>query len=103
MMVEPDLAELVDENGDVGQFPRAQQALQQSRLAAAEKAGDDVDRRELAITCHVARAQPWRFASALRYFSSSGSHVRPPIRSAAVQISPTVSTIAVRPVRLVSK
>ena len=44
MMVEPDLAELVDEDENVGQLRRAQQTLQQRGFAAAEKAGDDVDR-----------------------------------------------------------
>jgi len=53
MMVEPDLAELIDEHGYVGQFPRTQQALQQRRLTATEEAGDDVDRREIAVAGHV--------------------------------------------------
>ena len=38
MMVEPDLAELVDQHGGVGQRRIAQQPLQQRRLARAEEA-----------------------------------------------------------------
>ena len=38
MMIEPDLAEFVDQHGGVGQRRIGQQALQQRRLARAQKA-----------------------------------------------------------------
>ena len=63
MMVEPDLAELVDEDQNVGQLRRAQQTLQQRGFAAAEKAGDDVDRRKVAVACHRACVEPAPSAS----------------------------------------
>jgi hypothetical protein len=43
MVIEADLAELVDEHRRIAEFRRGQQALEQSRLAAAQKAGDEVD------------------------------------------------------------
>ena len=43
-VVEPDLAPFVDDHQRVGEFARAEQAIDQRRLAGAEKAGDDVQR-----------------------------------------------------------
>ncbi len=40
-MIEADLAEFIDENETVGELRRAQQAIEQRRLAGAEEAGDD--------------------------------------------------------------
>src|SRR6202044_2767683 len=54
MMVEPDFAEFVDQHGDVGKIRRSQEPLQQRGFAAAEKSGDDVDRRQFAIIGHGA-------------------------------------------------
>ena len=45
MMVEPDFAEFVHQNGDILEFRRSQEPLQQRGFPAAEKAGDDVDWR----------------------------------------------------------
>ena len=44
-VIEPDLAELVDHHGGVGHRRIAQRAIEQRRLAAAEKAGEDGDGR----------------------------------------------------------
>jgi hypothetical protein len=46
MMVEPDLAELVDQHGGVAECRIGQQALQQRGLARAQEARDQIDRRE---------------------------------------------------------
>ena len=43
-MIEADLAPFVDDDERVGEFGLAQQAVEQRRLAGAEKAGDDADR-----------------------------------------------------------
>ncbi len=52
MMIEPNLAEFVDQHGYVGEVGRAQQPLQQRGFPAAEKSGDDVDGREFAVIRH---------------------------------------------------
>ena len=46
-MVEADLAELVDDDGGVGEGGLAQQAGEHGRLAAAEEAGEDRDRDQV--------------------------------------------------------
>lgn len=43
-MIETDFAPFVDDDEDAGKFGRAQQLVQQRRLASAQKAGDDADR-----------------------------------------------------------
>ncbi len=44
LMVEPDLAELIDDDGGAREFRLAQQAAEQGRLAAAEEAGEHRNR-----------------------------------------------------------
>ncbi len=46
MMIEADLAELVDQHCRVAERRIGEQALQQGRLAGAEKARDQIDGRE---------------------------------------------------------
>ena len=46
-MVEPDLAELVDDHGRVGKIRLAEQMPQECRLAASEEAGQHMDRDSL--------------------------------------------------------
>ena len=46
MVVEADLAEFVDQHGGVGERGIGEQALEQRRLARAEKAGEEMDWRE---------------------------------------------------------
>ena len=43
-MIEADLAPFVDDDERLGEFGRAQQPIDQRRLACAEKAGDDMQR-----------------------------------------------------------
>ena len=43
-MIEPDGAEFVDHDKRVGEFGRAQQAVDEARLARAEKPGDEINR-----------------------------------------------------------
>ena len=58
VVVEADLAEFVDEHGGVAQGGRFQQPGQQGRLAAAEEAGDDVDRDQRVVDRHGAVTAP---------------------------------------------
>lgn len=51
-MIEANLTEFVDQNGCVGKLWRRQQPLQQHRLAAAEKTGDDIDGNEALLVRH---------------------------------------------------
>src|SRR5207253_1743199 len=44
LVIEPDLAEFIDEDGGARELGPAQQMTQQGRLAAAEKAGQDRNR-----------------------------------------------------------
>ena len=91
VMVEADFAELVDQDGRVAQGRRPEQPGQQGRLAAAEKAGDDVDRDQRVVGGHRA-ARPASSAG------SRGSQPRPVRVSAAIQTSVMLSTIFDRPV-----
>ena len=93
VVVEPDLAEFVDQYGGVGQRRVEQQPPQQRRLARAEKSGDQRHRREIGRRLSQARV-PWRRSVP----ASSGSHGLPVSRSAAVQRWPRLSTISVLPV-----
>ena len=52
-VIEADLAQLVDDDRGVGERRLAQQARQQRRLAAAEEAGEDMNRSRHAA--HAAR------------------------------------------------
>ena len=47
VMIDRDLADLVDDDGGVGEFGRDQRSAQQRRLAAAEKAGQQGRRQDL--------------------------------------------------------
>ena len=84
-MVEPDLAELVDQHRGVAQRRIGQQPLQQRRLAGTQEARDQVDRREHHESDPISA-------------SSSGSHGRPMSFSAAIHRCARLSTISVLPV-----
>ncbi len=73
VMIEPDLAELVDQHGRIGQRGSAQQPLQQRRLARAQEARDQVDRREGRAPSTMCRCLP----DARSGRGSSGSQGRP--------------------------
>src|SRR5438876_12336449 len=92
MMIDADLAELVDENGAVGIAGVGKDVAKQRRLARAEKAGDEVDRDRR----HHRRLPPSRDSNA----GSSGSIGRPSMADAARQTSGSVSAISRRPVAL---
>ena len=53
VVIDPDLAELVDEHHRAVETWRAQQRLEQGRLAAAEGAGEDIDRNEIGVGAHL--------------------------------------------------
>ena len=55
VMVQSHLAELVDQHRRIGQRRMGEQALQQGRLARAQKAGDEIDRR---LPDHVTQGLP---------------------------------------------
>src|SRR5438876_11557584 len=93
MMIDADLAELVDENGAVGIAGVGKDVAKQRRLARAEKAGDEVDRDRR----RHRRLQPSRDSNA----GSSGSIGRPSMADADRQTSVSVSAISRRPVALV--
>src|SRR3546814_20427043 len=76
-MVEPDLAELVDDHRRVGQRRLGDQMAQQGGLAAAEEAGED--RHRQAIAGHAASA--FGALTASRAPSSRLSRMTAPARS----------------------
>src|SRR5581483_3606300 len=98
VMVESDLAELVDEHRGIVELLRAQQALEQRGLAAAQKSGDHVDGKKGGNVGH-----PLASSSSAISAGSSGSRRRPAILAAAGQSAARLSTISVRPVRLRSR
>src|SRR5688572_27484321 len=74
-VVEPDLAELVDDHGRVRETRLAHQRAEQRRLAAAEKAGEDVDgqrrHRRVRIQPSVTAASGARTGNPSRYVFTS--------------------------------
>ena len=91
MMIEPDLAELVDQHGGVGQRRIGQQALQKRGLARTQEARDQVDRDEDGLSHRSASSRMMRSGS-------SGSQGRPSSFSAVAHRWVRLSTISVLPV-----
>jgi hypothetical protein len=54
-MIEPDLAELVDDHGGLGQRRVVDQAVEQRGLAGAEKAGQHGERNGFGRLPHLVR------------------------------------------------
>ena len=60
LMVEPDLAKLIDDDGGAREFRLAQQVAEHGRLAAAEEAGEDRNRDRVALITMAPAARPRR-------------------------------------------
>src|SRR5215467_6994774 len=106
MMIEPDFSELVDEDRGIGKRARGEQLPQQRGLAAPEKAGDYINRDVCCLCRHDLSNTPCTPpACSIRSISagSSGSQGRPNKRSAASHTWLRLSTISVRPVRVLSR
>ena len=88
-MVDRDRADLVDQHRAVGERRLAQHPVEQRGLAAAEEAGEDVQRQSAGHGSSAAR----------NGMSASGSSLRPESASALRQRSNRLSTISVFPGR----
>ena len=91
-MIEADLAELVDHHGRVGELGLAQQMLQQRRLAAAEKAGQDRDRQALGRASRVSLIRRRRRAGCGAPRASGVSSITAPAWCAAASGTGTTSS-----------
>ena len=92
-MVEPDLAELVDQHRGARELRRAQQPVEERGLAAAEKPGDHVDRDQRLVRSHAQARSRAAISSRAR-----GSHGRAASLSAALHMPARCGTSSVRPV-----
>ena len=77
-MVEPDRAELVDDDGGVLHVLAPENAPQERRLAAAEKAGEDRDRQRVAVRRHRCHRRYLRARRGADYYAAEPVSAKSP-------------------------
>src|SRR5262245_44025909 len=98
LVVDAHLAELVDQHREALPAVRAEQAIAERRLAAAEEPGDEGRRNTFVIRSHGSSS----CAMAASSSGSNGSQRPPERRSTADHSAATLPASSVRPVRLLT-